>query len=372
MIEATPPPVKQMPSLMRRLLSAVYARLAYYLGAWRFVYGLRALFGRKPLLAVFTFHRITPNGSEEKHLVTYDKGTPQWLFEEQIARIKKFYQPISLDEFIEVVTGQRALATNSALITFDDADSEFVGQALPVLLKHGCTGVVFAPTDFIETTKRFWHLRVSNAFHRLDEKSWPAVKALSREFQEDKKNWLDGLDIRKQEDLAAACWRFNIALDRMTEEEIEVIVQLLEGVTGTEYELGIRTMSWEQLKQVLHSGIAIESHSASHRKLARLSPQEIATELSVSKSMLDGKLGCSVASICYPAGSFNEDVAKLAAEAGYKVGFTTRFGFIDFPIDDIGLMTLTRFDVRGGNKYEVERFLGELPLRKLRKSWPLK
>ena len=304
--------------------------------------------------------------------MTYDKGTPQQLFDIQIALIKNFFETISLDEFTEIVTGNRTLLRNSALITFDDADSEFISQALPVLLKHGCTGVVFAPTDFIETTKRFWHLRVSNAFHRIDEKTWPEVQALSRQFPEDKQNWLDNLDYRNREDLATACWRFNIALDRMSEEEIEIFVERLEMITGNDYKLGIATMTWPQLKQVRSAGIAVESHSASHRKLARLNAESIKRELYESKSILEKELGSPITAVCYPAGSYDEQVARIAAEAGYKIGFTTQFGFIDYPLGGIDLLTLTRFDMRGSDKYEVARFLGELPIRQPKKSWPLK
>lgn len=356
----------------RRFWSRVYAIVAYYLGIWPAIYALRKLLGKKPLLTVFTFHRITDAKSSGVHLVTYDKGTPRELFDVQIAQIKRFYETISLEEFTEIVTGKRTLQRNSALITFDDADSEFVSQALPVLLKHGCNGVVFAPTDFIETAKRLWHLRVSNAFHRIDEKTWPKVQALARQFPEDKQNWLDNLDHRNREDLATACWRFNIALDRMSEEEIEIFVERLETITGTEYELGIATMTWPQLKQVRSAGISVESHSASHRKLARLDAESIKKELLDSKSLLEKELGVGVAAVCYPAGSYDEHVARIAADAGYKLGFTTQFGFIDYPLDGIDLLTLTRFDMRGNNKYEVARFLGELPVRQPKKSWPLK
>ena len=361
-----------MPPPFRRFWSRIYAIVAYYLGFWPAVYALRKLSGKGPLLTVFTFHRITDDKSIGTHLVTYDKGIPQQLFDIQIAQIQRFYETITLEEFTEVVTGRRTLRCNSALITFDDADSEFITQALPVLLKHGCSGVVFAPTDFIESTKRFWHLRVSNAFHRIDETTWPRVQALAQEFPEDKRNWLDNLDFQKREDLATACWRFNIALDRMAEEEIEKFVDSLEKITGSEYELDIKTMTWPELKQVRSAGISIESHSASHRKLARLTPDQMSIELSESKSLLERRLDVTVSAICYPAGSFDEKVAQLALEAGYKVGFTTQFGFIEPPLVGVDLLTLTRFDMRGSNKYEVARFLGELPIRRPKKSWPLK
>lgn len=366
------PPVKKMPPAFRRFWSRVYALVAYYLGIWPAVYALRRITGKKPLLTVFTFHRIAEEKSSDRHLVTYDKGTPRELFDVQISLVKRFYETVSLEEFTELVTGKRIPQRNSALITFDDADSEFVAQALPVLMKHGCSAVVFAPTDFVDTTKRFWHLRVSNAFHRIGEGTWPGVQALARKFPEDKQDWLENLDYRKRKDLATACWRFNIALDRMPEEEIERFVEDLEQIIGRDYELGIGTMTWPQLKQVRSAGISVESHSASHRKLARLDAESIKQELFDSKSLLERELGVEVTAVCYPAGSYDEQVARIAKDTGYKLGFTTQFGYIDYPLDGIDLLTLTRFDMRGGDRYDVARFLGELPIRRPKKSWPLK
>ncbi|MGB5105918.1 MAG: polysaccharide deacetylase family protein [Candidatus Zixiibacteriota bacterium] len=372
MSESSSAPVKRMPSGLRRAAAKLFAVCMHCLGIWRLVYVVRRVVRRKPLLAVFTFHRIVADGADREHLVTYDKGTPAAVFDQQISGIKKFYEILALDQFIEVLEGKRTPARDSALITFDDADSEFAGQAFPALQKHSASSVVFVPTDFVDSPKKFWHLRVSNAFHRLSDSTWPLVKELSRQFPAGKSTWLEGLDYRKREDLATACWRFNIALDRMQEAEIEEFVDRLEAITGGEYTLGITTMSWIEIKEMHRCGVYMESHSASHRKLGRLDLETVRTELGSSKSMLERELGKTVCAICYPAGSFDERVVKSAEELGYRVGFTTRFGFIDFPTNGSDRFALTRFDMRGGDKFEIERFLGELPIRRFRKGWPVR
>ncbi len=372
MLDPKTAPVKRMPSALRRGCASFYATVMSWLGLWQLAYLLRRVFWRKPLLAVFTFHRIVADGSDERHLATYDKGTPRSIFDEQIAGIRRFYQILTLEEFVAVIEGKKTLERDAALITFDDADSEFVGQAFPVLQKYGASSVVFVPTDFVDSAKKFWHLRVSNAFHRLSDKTWPQVQELSHQFPGGKSRWLEGLDYRKREDLATACWRFNIALDRMQEAEIEEFVDRLEAITGKDYTLGITTMSWQELARIHKGGVYLESHSASHRKLGRLDAGGIKTELTSSKELLESRLGKTVCAICYPAGSVNEQVVEMAQAAGYKVGFTTQFGFVQYPVAGAERFLLTRFDMRGGNKHEIERFLGELPLRRFRKRWPIK
>ncbi len=366
------PPTKRMPSTFRRFWSRAYAIMAYCCGLWQVGFFLRSIFKKQPLLAVFTFHRISSEGSDSQHLVTYDKGTEQSVFEQQIQGIKRFYEVLTLEEFIDIVTGKCELTGRSALVTFDDADSEFISQAMPVLTRFKCPSVVFVPTKFVDSDKRFWHLRVSNAFQKIDAKSWPKVEGIVADFCEDQRDWMQGIDPTKRADIELACWRFNIALDRMDDAEIESYVERLEAITGKEYSLGIAAMGLNELKAISKHGVYVESHTCSHRKLARLDSAEVRHELADSKQELESKLGKSVRAICYPAGSYNKEVAQIAREVGYEVGFITTFGFVDLPVNDLDLLALPRFDMRGSTKFEIARFLGELPLRRFRKGWPLK
>lgn len=186
MADTARPPVKRVPSLLRRFVSRFYAVVAHFLGIWHCVYALLPLVRRRRLLAVFTFHRISTRESERDHLVTYDKGTPAEVFDLQVAGITRHYDVVTLDDFVEIVSGRRRLERNTALITFDDADADFLSCALPVLRKHAVSSVVFVPTDFIDSDKRFWHLRVSNAFQRLSLELWPRVQELALDFPADK------------------------------------------------------------------------------------------------------------------------------------------------------------------------------------------
>ncbi len=318
------------------------------------------MFRRQPLLVVFTFHRVTGDNNQVDHLVTYDRGIPASVFDIQLCEIRRRFAVLSIDRFIEVINGKEVPQRPSCLLTFDDADSEFLTAALPVLQRHNCPAVVFAPTDYIGTTRRFWHLRVSNAFHKADEMAWPKIKKLAEYFSPKRRHWLDSLNLGQR---ALACWRFNIALDSLPEAEIECALSELETITGPEYVLGIKCMDWEQLRNLEQSGIAVESHAVSHRKLARVSLSEAAGELAISKAAIESKLGKKVRAVCYPAGSCSGEVAQAALEVGYQLGFTTRIGGVSYPVSELDRLTLKRFDMRGNDCYEAARFLGGLALR---------
>ncbi len=355
-----PAPWHRHPSSLRRLLGQVYSRFAYSAGIWKGGYLAAKLLRRQPLLVVFTFHRVTGDDSQVDHLVTYDRGIPAAVFDGQLCEIKRRFAVLSIDQFIDVVDGREVPQNPSCLLTFDDADSEFLTAALPVLQRHNCPAVVFAPTDYIGTTRRFWHLRVSNAFHKADEMAWPKIKKLAEYFSPKRRHWLEALNLDQR---ALACWRFNIALDALPEDEIERVLNELETITGAEYVLGIKCMDWEQLRTLEQCGIAVESHSVSHRKLARISLSEAAGELAISKAAIESKLGKKVRAVCYPAGSCSGEVSRAALEVGYQLGFTTRIGGVCYPVPGLDRLTLKRFDMRGNDRYEAARFLGGLLFR---------
>lgn len=76
----------------------------------------------------------------------------------------------------------------------------------------------------------------------------------------------------------------------------------------------------EQLQEMLDSGfVAMESHTVTHNRLATLSAQRVQTELTDSKAFLKEKLDVDSTVLCYPYGSFNNMVTRIAKEQ-YKYG----------------------------------------------------
>ena len=80
------------------------------------------------------------------------------------------------------------------------------------------------------------------------------------------------------------------------------------------------TASRENIVKYKGPFISFESHSAKHSHLPRLAPEEIERDMSNSKEVIENITGEKVRAIFYPYGSFNENVKKAAAKAGYKYG----------------------------------------------------
>ena len=102
-------------------------------------------------------------------------------------------------------------------------------------------------------------------------------------------------------------------------------------VAGLEYnswdsksnEPKLKMMNKEQILEMQDYGIEFGSHTLSHADLTKVSFEEAKKELVESKKILEEKLGGEVKSFAYPYGNCNDELKKLAHEAGYKLVYAT-------------------------------------------------
>jgi peptidoglycan/xylan/chitin deacetylase (PgdA/CDA1 family) len=82
-----------------------------------------------------------------------------------------------------------------------------------------------------------------------------------------------------------------------------------------------------QILEMSESGwVEFGAHSLNHAHLTELSPAEAEREITGSKKALEDFLKKPVLSFAYPYGSFNEEVKKMTARAGYTFGVAVSDG----------------------------------------------
>ncbi len=345
--------------MMKEAITSFASRL----GLWRFSQRLIPALGRRKLLAVFTFHRISANPADPRYLARYDRGSTQIKFRTQLQVIQQLYQVIGLDEFLDLATKQSPVKRHTALLTFDDADSEFHSEAFPVLKELQLPAVMFAPTAYIGSERVFWHLQISNAFNHITDEQWSAAcRELPFLAQSGNESVLSSTVITPN-DRRLACQRTIWMLDKVDEDVATAAAETLESFVGCEYTLGIKCMNWDQLAELQANGIAVESHTANHPKLTRIDGERAHRELAESKLEIERRLNKRVIAICYPGGHFDANVISQAAQAGYRLGFTTRFGFCRPKSPAFQLLAVPRFDMRGDARPAAERYLTKLVIK---------
>lgn len=107
----------------------------------------------------------------------------------------------------------------------------------------------------------------------------------------------------------------------------------------------------DEMREMEKSGVTIESHTVSHRKLSELSYDEQKTELKDSKEALEKVLGRKVNYLAYPSGKFNNDTLALDKELGYTMALSTVDGVAD---KSNGIYKLKRIYV--SDNYSVDYF----------------
>jgi peptidoglycan/xylan/chitin deacetylase (PgdA/CDA1 family) len=356
---------------VRKLIRAVVGFISYYLGITRILLFITELVTREKTLVAFVYHRITDRSNEDVGYLMYDAGIDYRSFDVQVTAIERHFRIVGLSEYVDYVSGRKQPDRRTALLTFDDADFEFIKYALPVLSEHRCQSVVFAPTDFISTDKRFWHLRVTNLVRVIDSDGWESLRSFASQFAGQVAQVIHQSSVEDENCRAETCRAFAHTLDQMDTEEVDSIVTKLERIIAAKYTLGISCMNWVQLAQIVEQGVTVESHTVTHRKLARLDEQTIRSELVESKRLLEQKLGSTVTAICYPAGSFDDTVVAAAPEAGYQVGFTTKPGLGSFALPGDERFRLRRVSMYGDSKYEADFHLAKMMLKRMLfgKSW---
>ena len=265
----------------------------------------------RPAILVINHHRI---GYEES--TRFDRKlfsvTPE-SFDAQLTYLKKLGPIVSCDELQEIITSGKPLKHFYTVITFDDGYLDNYTTAFDILRSHGSSGAFFivplyAGTNIVpwwdeiaylvrNTQRPRLALTVPVPFEiTLGEDREPAIMAVLRHYKRPDNH--DGepllVELRAQAECAIP------ATDR-------------------------RFLNWEEAREMQAGGMTIGSHTATHRILSQLAPEEQQVEMAQSKQEIEKQLGVEVSTLAYPVGTrgaFNETTQKIALEAGYRMCFS--------------------------------------------------
>jgi len=121
----------------------------------------------------------------------------------------------------------------------------------------------------------------------------------------------------------------------------------------------------------LHSlpGVKIGAHGVSHARLAGCGNLQLKEELSKSKACLEEILQFQVDALSYPHGSVDGRVRDAAAEAGFRIGATSRFD-TNVPGRDLLLLCRTDIWATDSDKVFKEKLAGYWDWRRWRHPDP--
>jgi len=106
------------------------------------------------------------------------------------------------------------------------------------------------------------------------------------------------------------------------------------------------------------SGATIGSHGHAHTHLAKMSPQDVTSDLKHSKDWLEQIIQKPVTMLSYPHGSYNDVVVRIASKIGFEFAATSRWGVFEV---DTKKLEIPRIDIWSQDSRKVlqQKLLGQ-------------
>ncbi len=214
--------------------------------------------------------------------------------------LKRHYNIISLQDYLDARQQCRLLPKKAIIITFDDGH---VGNymLLPIIRRMQIPITIFLCSDIVGSRRHFWFKHCKELLPDRER-----LKKLSNTSR------------------------------------LEALMQY--GFNQTKEYEDVQALSREQIKE-MSPWVDFQSHTCFHPILPQCDDETAKTEIESSKQHLEEDYSFIINTISYPNGDYSARDIRLAKDAGYTCGITVDYGFNDLQTD---LFHLKRFSVNDG------------------------
>ncbi|MGL1957615.1 MAG: polysaccharide deacetylase family protein [Colwellia sp.] len=267
----------------------------------------------------FNYHRIG-----NKEVAKFDRAIFSCTaksFDKHVQAIKDNFIIINPQNLEKLIKLDKLKQARYAIISFDDGYADNYYEAFPILKKYNVTASFFITTNFIESNQIPWWDEIAFLLRESCGETYRCIST-DKVFELKSGNIDDTIKLIMQEGKKLKKLSILDVLYNIREQFPKAYKKVQEKKQTL-------FMTWAQIEEIAESGMEIGSHTLTHRILSQLSAQEQKQEIFKSKAIIENKLNGSIFSIAYPVGRYhcyNETSLKLAALAGYKVGFNNEAG----------------------------------------------
>ena len=296
---------------------------------------------------ILTFHRVR---SDHRRAFDPNGGlsiTPEFL-ERTVRLLRRLgYAFVPLDEAVRRLASSLPPTGRFAVLTFDDGFRDNRDVALPVLERLDAPATFYVTPGFADRTARLWWVELEEAIRLADAVD---VSVDGRRFAQ-----ATVTPAQKHRAFQDLYWH----LREGSEERLLAVIGALAGQHHVESRSLAETLclDWPGLEALArHPLVTIGAHTVSHPMLAKHDEARVRRELVEGRRLLEERLGQPVRHLAYPVGdatSADEREFRLAAEAGYASGVTTRPGLL-FAGHRERLLSLPRVSVNGNFQSEAK------------------
>ncbi|MCD4759295.1 polysaccharide deacetylase family protein [archaeon] len=249
-------------------------------------------------------------------------------FKDQVKKIMQDYTIISLNDYLDYLSGEGDIPDRSCILSFDDGLKDHYENVFPVLKEYGVSGCFFVTTkplvDFsVLPVQKIQFLlaklgvaKLAEDINSLFKTDYPTL--LDKFFIDDKKHegredWYDDLDTTFTSNL-----KYSIA-GLPFETKNEIVDELFSKHFSIEEEFSkVLYLNWGEIKEMVDSGMVFGTHGHTHPDLSRLNKGEQKEEFKMSKQLMEENLGVEISVCSYPYGVFTDETIDVLKELGYS------------------------------------------------------
>jgi peptidoglycan/xylan/chitin deacetylase (PgdA/CDA1 family) len=282
----------------------------------------------KSQVAILMYHRVEP----QKNPWFFPYSITVSDFENQIIYLVKHYSILSLNELVDHVYEHQPLPKKAVVLTFDDGYKDNYTYAYPILKKYGVPATVFLTAGHIGSGELFWWDKITYVLHHTlcdvleldDIGSYPLKSTGER--------------LRAASTLVKK-------LGKLPEPEKNLLIEKIVNMSAVNIPADSGKeliLSWDEVREMNHGGIAIGAHTVTHPVLTKLLPEQAKREIIESRKIIEEKIGQPVTVFSYPGGKFSDKTASLLKDNGFRCALTS-----------VPSMTTSK-----SNPYELGRIIG--------------
>jgi peptidoglycan/xylan/chitin deacetylase (PgdA/CDA1 family) len=241
--------------------------------------------------------------------------------EKYLQVISRYYHFVSLMEAVEMLSGRKPVKPYSMVLTFDDGYRNNLTHALPVLQRYNAKATFFVSTGFLNNPRPFWwdyalqhtaingrEVKIGSVAIRLNSSN---REALLKTYHTDNRFQMSDLEfVREFEQISAAL-------------EQESGHSLAEVQNEDDWSA---ILTWNEIAKNVSGDLIFGSHTVDHIRLENVDNKVAYDQLINSKHDIEAHTNRSCLSLCYPYGSFNDEIINMAKQCGYVCGVTAKEG----------------------------------------------
>jgi len=315
---------------LKLVIKRYVSQAFYYMGVVRF---LRSI--HKNENVIVAYHRVLPEDFKELRYIQPGMYVTCSTFEKHMAYISAHYTVLNFSEvrsFDEI--------RGACFVTFDDGWSDTYEYAYPILMKYNIPATIFVCTNLIGSQTRLWSDKIGAYIHQASEEELGSVLEIMRRHCCREFDKYRGDRILLLESICGA-------MKKMDDRAASMVISAIEASMGGESEersSGGVWLSWKEIEEMRSSGQCFGSHSHNHKILSQMGYDDMVREIETSQEILASKLGKKPDLMSYPNGDYNPDIIGVLRKLGFRLGFSTKSGFVSESENEYALCRLMIHD----------------------------